>query len=242
VQSTITRAYSHCACDKAENGKKAVKMAEENNYDFILMDIGLPDIDGIEVTKQIRAFKNPQIAQVPIVALTAHASNKEMKEKALAAGMQDVLAKPLASSTLESLMRQYVFNLEEKLASGKETAKSPKDQEKVVIIDWAKCLEQLGGDEKCLHELIAELVIDLKISQEKLAKSYADHDVLALRAELHRVRGGLAYLTLPQLDQAFAEFHAAVKATPQNSKHLEKLYSELQHAMHAFWKYASESL
>jgi two-component system, OmpR family, aerobic respiration control sensor histidine kinase ArcB len=241
VQGTITRSYSHCVCDKVVNGKQAVKKAEENRYDFILMDIGLPDIDGIEVTKQIRAFKNPQIAQVPIVALTGHASNKEMKEEALAAGMQDVFAKPLNSATLESLMQQYVFKPEEKIASVKETeSQKIHAHERAEIIDWPKCLEQLDGDEKCLHELLAELVIDLKMSQEKLAKSYAAHDVLALRAELHRVRGGLAYLSLPQLDQAFAEFHEAVKAIPQNPKQLKKLYSQLQHAMTAFWKYTEE--
>jgi two-component system, OmpR family, aerobic respiration control sensor histidine kinase ArcB len=66
VQSTITRTYSHCACNRAESGKQAVKMAEDNHYDFILMDIGLPDIDGIEATRQIRALDNFQRAKVPI--------------------------------------------------------------------------------------------------------------------------------------------------------------------------------
>jgi two-component system, OmpR family, aerobic respiration control sensor histidine kinase ArcB len=112
VQSTITRLYSHCTCDRAESGKQAVKMAEENCYDFILMDIGLPDIDGIAATKLIRDFKNPQLSQVPIVALTGHESNWDKKDEALAAGMQDVITKPLSSSALESLMQHYVFNPE----------------------------------------------------------------------------------------------------------------------------------
>jgi two-component system, OmpR family, aerobic respiration control sensor histidine kinase ArcB len=237
VQSTITRSFSHCACDRAENGKQAVKKAETNHYDFILMDIGLPDIDGIEVTKQIRAFPNRQIAQVPIVALTAHGSNWENKEKALAAGMQDVLAKPLSTAALESLMQQYVFSPEGKLASIKETestmAGAP--QEVVPIIDWPQCLEQYG-DEQFVRELLSELAIDLKMSQEILAKAYKAHDEETLRTELHRVRGGVVCFSLPQLEKAFSEFHEAVKDKPQDPKHLDKTYRHLQQAMNAFWE------
>jgi two-component system, OmpR family, aerobic respiration control sensor histidine kinase ArcB len=236
VQSTITRAYSHCACDKAENGKKAVKMAEENCYDFILMDIGLPDIDGIEATRQIRALDNPQRAKVPIVALTGHGSEWENKGKALAAGMQDVLAKPLSTHELESLMQQYVFNPEEKLVSLKE-AETTKAEAQILapVIDWPQCLEQYNGDEELVRDLLSDLANDLKMSQEKLAKAYKAHDDEALRTELHRVRGGVVCLSLPQLDKALAEFHGAVKDKPQSPKQLEKTYKYLQKAMKAFW-------
>jgi two-component system, OmpR family, aerobic respiration control sensor histidine kinase ArcB len=242
VQSTITRAYSHCACDKAENGKQAVKKAEENHYDFILMDIGLPDFDGIEATRQIRALDNAQRAKVPIVALTGHGSEWENKGKALAAGMQDVLAKPLSTPELESLMQQYVFNPEEKLVSLKE-AETTKAEAQVLapVIDWPQCLEQYNGDEELVHELLSDLANDLKMSQEKLAKAYKAHDDEALRAELHRVRGGVVCLSLPQLNKALASFHEAVKNKPQSPKQLEKTYGCLQQAMKAFWNTLEKS-
>jgi two-component system, OmpR family, aerobic respiration control sensor histidine kinase ArcB len=242
VQNKITHTYSHCACDKAENGKQALKMAEENPYDFVLMDIGLPDIDGIEVTRKIRALNNPQRAQVPIVALTGHGSNYELKKEALAAGMQDVLTKPLSFSELELLMKQYIFRPEEKLASRKETKFTKAEvQDITLIIDWSQCLKQYSGDEKLVRELLSALAIDLKMSQEKLAKAYEAHDDEALRAELHRVRGGVVCLTLPQLDKALSEFHAAVKAIPQNPKQLEELYTQVQYAMAAFLSYTQRN-
>jgi two-component system, OmpR family, aerobic respiration control sensor histidine kinase ArcB len=236
VQSTITRAYSHCACDKAENGKQAVKKAEENHYDFILMDIGLPDFDGIEATRQIRAFDNPQRAKIPIVALTGHGSEWENKGKALAAGMQDVLAKPLSTPELESLMQQYVFNPEEKLVSKEAEATKAAAQDIAPVIDWPQCLAQYNGDEELVRELLSDLANDLKMSQEKLAKAYKAHDDETLRTELHRVRGGVVCLRLPKLDKALAEFHEAVKAKPQNAEQLEKTYRILQQAMNAFWQ------
>jgi two-component system, OmpR family, aerobic respiration control sensor histidine kinase ArcB len=103
------------------------------------------------------------------------------------------------------------------------------------IIDWPQCLEQYNGDEEFVRELLSDLAIDLKMSQEKLAKAYKIHDDEALRTELHRVRGGVVCLSLPQLDKALAEFHEAVKAKPQDPKHLEKTYSHLQQALKAFW-------
>jgi two-component system, OmpR family, aerobic respiration control sensor histidine kinase ArcB len=235
LQGIITRACSQCSCDRAENGQQAVKMAKENRYDLILMDIGLPDIDGIEVTKQIRATNNLQITQVPIVALTGHGSNWERKEEALAAGMQGVFSKPLSSSALESLMQQYVFNSEEKLASLKATEPTVADAQGIVpIIDWPQCLKQYNGDEGFVRQLLSDLAIDLKISQEKLAKAYKAHDDSALRTELHRLVGGAAYLSLPQLSKALAEFHEAVKDKPQNTKRLEETYMHLQQAIDAF--------
>ena len=234
MQSTITRLYSHCACDRAENGEQAIKMAKENQYDFILMDIGLPDIDGIEVTKQIRALNNSR-AKVPIVALTGHGSDWERREEALAAGMQDVYSKPLITSVLESLMQNYVFNPEEQLVSPQPTT-ADMQQDIASIIDWKQCLAQYNGDEACVLELLADLAADLRMSQTKLAKAYRAHDDKTLRDELHRVHGGVVCLTLPQLDKAIAEFHAAVKDTPQNPKHLEKTYLHLQQALSAFWK------
>jgi two-component system aerobic respiration control sensor histidine kinase ArcB len=113
--SLITRLYSHCVCDTATEGSQSIKMVKNNRYDLIFMDIGLgAGDDGIEVTKKIRALGNPYAKQVPIIALTGHASIPEMREKMFAAGMQDVFAKPLTNAILEPLIQQYFFKHEQK--------------------------------------------------------------------------------------------------------------------------------
>lgn len=234
VKTNITRLYSNCVCDTAENGKQAIKMVQKHQYDFILMDIGLPDIDGFEVTQQIRAFNNPQIAQTPIIALTGHANNHEKKEETLAVGMQEIFTKPLTLSELESLMQQYVFNVRTEPQSIESTIADA--QHPPQVINWTESLQQCGGDKDYLRELLAELGIDLKISQERIAKAYAMHDDGTLRAELHRVRGGVVYFTLPELDKGLTDLHEAVKANPPNPEQLEKTYMHLQQAMNAFWQ------
>jgi len=87
----------------AENGQQALDMAQKNDYSLIFMDIGLPDMDGIEVTLKIRNREKTQ--RIPIVALTAF-MQADLKEKCLAAGMDQVLTKPAAAATLQQTIAQ----------------------------------------------------------------------------------------------------------------------------------------
>ena len=85
--------------DLVENGKEAVEIFQANKYDLILMDIEMPEMDGIEATRLIRKIepdlllKDPEKRPIKIVALTAH-STTEDREKCLRAGMNDYISKP----------------------------------------------------------------------------------------------------------------------------------------------------
>jgi CheY-like chemotaxis protein len=76
----------------AVDGKQGVDMAVQGGYDLILMDMSLPEIDGWDATRQVRAHPNGK--SVPIIALTAHAMAGD-REKALAAGCNDYDTKPI---------------------------------------------------------------------------------------------------------------------------------------------------
>jgi len=90
----------------ARNGRQALEMLEQNpNVDLVLMDIMMPEMDGIEATKQIR--KRPGWADLPIIALTAKAMSND-QEDCLRAGANDYIAKPLDVDTLLSLLRVWM--------------------------------------------------------------------------------------------------------------------------------------
>jgi two-component system, cell cycle response regulator DivK len=81
----------------ANDGRIGVAMAKSEKPDLILMDMNMPEVDGWEATKQIKAF--PAMAQVPVIALTAHAMTGD-RERAIAAGCTDYHAKPIEFAKL----------------------------------------------------------------------------------------------------------------------------------------------
>ncbi|MCL2458838.1 MAG: response regulator, partial [Desulfobulbus sp.] len=95
--------------DCAENGAAAVRMfsADPERYDMILMDIHMPEMDGYEATRRIRALDVPWAGQVPIVAMTANVFREDI-EKCLATGMNDHIGKPLDFNDVLEKLRQYL--------------------------------------------------------------------------------------------------------------------------------------
>ncbi len=89
----------------AEDGNTGLAMAESEMPGIILMDINLPDIDGVEVTKRLRA--NPSTSQIPIIALTANAMHGD-RERFLEAGCDDYLSKPVSKNELIEKVSRYM--------------------------------------------------------------------------------------------------------------------------------------
>lgn len=73
---------------------EAVKASEPGDFDIILMDIKMPEMDGYEATRQIRALSDRKLSQIPIIAQTANVSDEDIRE-AYESGMNKVLAKPI---------------------------------------------------------------------------------------------------------------------------------------------------
>jgi two-component system sensor histidine kinase/response regulator len=90
--------------DLAENGEIAVRMAQENDYDAVLMDMQMPVMDGIEATRAIRS--DPRFHNLPIIAMTANAMAAD-REKCLNAGMNDHIGKPIDPDQLFSVLLRW---------------------------------------------------------------------------------------------------------------------------------------
>jgi CheY-like chemotaxis protein len=92
--------------DLAESGKGALRLCKKNHYDLILLDIGLPDISGIEVASRLRQYEDSHHQlHTPVIALTIQ-SLEEDKAKALAAGIDAYLVKPLMLKQLRKLCKE----------------------------------------------------------------------------------------------------------------------------------------
>ena len=96
----------HFTC--AENGLEAVRMfqAAPESFDMILMDVHMPDMDGYEATRQIRALQTPLAKTVPILAMTANAFREDI-DQCLASGMDDHIGKPIDLSEVIRKLKKY---------------------------------------------------------------------------------------------------------------------------------------
>jgi signal transduction histidine kinase/ActR/RegA family two-component response regulator len=93
--------------DIAINGKEAVSLYNENDYDIIFMDLHMPEMDGFEATEKIHSSPKYQINAIPIIAVTASAFDED-KVKAISSGMDDFITKPVVLKNLEEIIAKQM--------------------------------------------------------------------------------------------------------------------------------------
>ena len=89
----------------ASDGSEAVETLRENHFDAVLMDVHMPEMDGYEATRAIRAHEADAGGHVPIIAMTANAMKGD-RERCLAAGMDDYISKPVRADELFEAVEQ----------------------------------------------------------------------------------------------------------------------------------------
>jgi CheY-like chemotaxis protein len=95
-----------CRAETVDNGRAAVEAALRETYDVVLMDVQMPELDGVEATIEIRRREAGSRSPVPIVGLTAHATTGH-RDRCLAAGMDDYLTKPVNLDDLRRALDRW---------------------------------------------------------------------------------------------------------------------------------------
>ena len=170
-----------------ESGEEALVLARDNVLDLILMDIQMPNIDGIRTSELIRQL--PHHNSTPIVAVTAHAVSGE-REHLLQAGMDDYLAKPIDEAMLTRVLARYHSDESEPLASTDAPLQS---------LDRPLALRQAANKPDLAHDLLQMLLDFLpQVSGrvQALLDGAADDNILDL---IHKLHGSCSYSGVPRL-------------------------------------------
>jgi len=109
VAGLVLKSFN-CEIEFANSGKEAILLVQENHYDLLFMDIGLPDIDGFMVTKEITTRLKDNL-KLPIIALTAHGDDA-FKKECSEVGMVDYIVKPLTKENCRVIFDTYLNNKE----------------------------------------------------------------------------------------------------------------------------------
>ena len=143
----------------AGNGRLAIAEWQMQPFDVILMDVQMPEMDGLQATQAIRGMEARQGGHTPIVAMTAHAMKGD-RERCLTAGMDDYLPKPIRAKLLaEKLLSLFgsASRVEPTAASSGQVA-TPIESLPVALIDWQAALEGVDDDRSLLAE-VAQLFL-----------------------------------------------------------------------------------
>jgi len=92
--------------DVANNGREALAAVRARAYDVVFMDCQMPEMDGYEATRAIRALADPRGVELPVIALTAHAMQGD-RERCLEAAMSDYLTKPITARALDAVLARW---------------------------------------------------------------------------------------------------------------------------------------
>lgn len=196
----------------AGSGPEAIAMIHEANYDLVLMDWHMPEVDGLEAARQIRALGD-EVVQPTIVAMTASVTTGD-RERCIAAGMDDYLPKPVSLSDLGAMINRW---------SGTESATPSEHTVSTNTID-DEAIERLVddlGDRSVAHSIVITFLTELRKWRGELEAGVLSGDLETARRAAHTVKSTAAMLGAISLSEACKTFeHDAT--TPINAERLLK--------------------
>ncbi len=170
------------------NGRDAVAATEACPFDLVLMDVQMPDMDGLEAASAIRDRELRTGGHVPIVAMTAHALKGD-RERCLAAGMDGYIAKPIRAAELHEAIARHA-----RPAAAAEPPPPPLPERK--IVDWSEALRSVQGNQATLRSMAEVAVEEVPKLFDDIRRAVSVGDALRLRLAAHTLRGSVRYFGL----------------------------------------------
>ncbi|WP_404301942.1 ATP-binding protein [Alicycliphilus denitrificans] len=199
--------------DVAVHGREALDKVLGAPYDLVLMDIQMPEMDGLTATREIR--KQPHLHGLPIIAMTAHAMVGD-RERSLQAGMQDHLTKPLAPDALYAALLRWIAPRQAGRMAATAAPTPTLGIPALAGMDTERGLAQALGRPELYQRLLANFVQEFAGSIQAMADAQAARDWPLARRLAHSLKSASATIgatALAQqakgLEDSFMQRHAA---------------------------------
>jgi two-component system, sensor histidine kinase and response regulator len=215
----------------ANNGRVALLLSEKGVFDLLLLDVHMPELDGFQVIQAIRERERTAGGHLPVVALTAR-SRVEDRERCLAAGMDDFLAKPIQAADLWAAIERVVRKDEGgRMKDEKET--TPTSDSSLIrhpspfgegLLDPRVLLAACGGDAVILEKICDAFRARLPDQLTEVQDALQEQDVGRLREAAHKISGVVAaFSTVAGSVASDLEDHAAQGQLEECRPLVEKL-------------------
>ncbi len=174
------------AVSVAPNGREALAKIESGNFDLILMDVQMPEMDGLEATARIRAAEKQTGAHIPIVAMTAHALRGD-RERCLESGMDAYVAKPIRADELFQTIEDLFA------APGGPVACSAAERLAPETVEWPEALRAVRGDRRLLRTLVEAAAEEIPRLTLAVRAAVASGNAAELQLTAHTLKGAIRY-------------------------------------------------
>ncbi|MGZ8288970.1 MAG: response regulator [Telluria sp.] len=201
--------------DVAMHGGEAVRMVREGDYDLVLMDIAMPDIDGLAATRQIRALGNRDA--LPIVAMTAHAMAGD-RENSLAAGMNDHVTKPIDPDLLFRALLKWIdpARLAGRRVTPAVVAAAGAGEAATALpfiggVNWDKALASVDGKRARLHKRLLGFAREYGPAPQAVREALAEENYERIQRLVHNLKSSAFYIGAEPLSALANEVEQALR-------------------------------
>jgi len=162
----------------ADDGRQAVDLVGRSEFDVVLMDVQMPEMDGLEATRLIRQMETSSARRIPIIAVTAH-TMEEDRQACLDAGMDDYVRKPIDPEELEAAIERWTGELPD--------------------FELQRALELVEGDESVLESIVKLFLEQTPERLNAIRRALDAGDAVTLERSAHTVEGAAFGLAMPRL-------------------------------------------
>lgn len=233
---TILEKWGHQVA-VAANGREAVDCWRAGQFDLVLMDVQMPEMDGLTAARMIRAAETATQSHVPIIAMTAYAMAGD-RERCLQAGMDEYIAKPVNPAELQGVIARLTNSGEIAEPAPPAVAVTAEKSDEELIFDRGALLVRLGGDEALLPRFIGLFKESVNTNLDAIQQTPAD-DWEKLRLHAHTIKGAAANVGALQLQAAALALEQGAKE--QDERCRTCLLQELENAYARFMAEADAS-
>lgn len=232
-------AYIGIEATMAKDGKEALThLVEPGKYDILLTDINMPDMDGYELAMQIRTSMHAQVAQIPIIAITANATHED-KKKCLASGMNDFLPKPVDLNALRDMIERILAKgkvIKPETIQIKDQAESLSETRQADILDVSAVSDFVGGDKGLILKLFNAFLKQTPEIIQDIHCACRDNDMKKVAFNTHKLKSSARSMGSARLADLCVAMESAAKrhdneAVNAMDETLDNLFNETRAAI-----------
>ncbi|MCS4302425.1 PAS domain-containing hybrid sensor histidine kinase/response regulator [Chryseobacterium sp. BIGb0232] len=182
--------YFGCQVSKADNGRMALEILSKQEFDIILMDIQMPELDGIETTKILR---NELGSTTPIIALTANAFKTEI-DNCISAGMNAYVTKPFNEEDLRQIIYKYTRS--------EKTTNTHLSEMSEIVYDLKNIQALSRGDDDFVKKMISIFIVQTEETIALIDQAFNHKDYAEIARLVHKIKPGIQGVGIHSLDES----------------------------------------